>query len=170
MNKQVHLGSWEMMRLRHGITLRVVDQLSDEQLNAKPIAGMRSALEIVVHFYSGMKQMLDGVVSGSLGESVEKSVLEKVKTKAQLLAYMAETWTASNAVAQSLTDAQIGGLVKTPWGEPFPGFAILGFIHDEYLHHRGQVYAFVRSFGIEPVMLWDFDHNAPEFQKQDVKA
>ena len=33
---------------------------------------------------------------------------------AQLLAYMAETWTASNAVAQSLTDAQIGGLVKTP--------------------------------------------------------
>ncbi|MBI5170519.1 MAG: DinB family protein [Candidatus Eisenbacteria bacterium] len=159
-----------MMRLRHGITIRVVDQLSDEQLNAKPIPGMRSALEIVVHMYSGMKQMLDGVVSGSLGESVEKSVLEKVKTKAQLLAYLAETWTASNTVALGLTDAQIGGLVKTPWGEPFPGFAILGFIHDEYLHHRGQVYAFVRTFGIEPVMLWDFDHNAPEFQKQDVKA
>ncbi len=170
MNKQVHLGNWEMLRLRHGITLRVVDQLTDEQLNAKPITGMRSALEIVVHMYSGMRQMVEGVVSGSLGDSVEKSVLEKVKTKAQLLAYMAETWTASNTVAQGLTDAQIGGLVKTPWGEPFPGFAILGFIHDEYLHHRGQVYAFVRTFGIEPVMLWDFDHNAPEFQKQDVKA
>lgn len=170
MNKQVHLGSWEMMRLRHGITLRVVDQLSDAQLTSTPIAGMRTPLELVVHFYSGMKQMLDAVVSGSLGESVEKSVLEKVKTKAQLLAYMAETWTASNAVARGLTDAQIGGLVKTPWGEPFPGFAILGFIYDEYLHHRGQLYAFVRTFGIEPVMLWDFDHNAPEFQKQDVKA
>lgn len=170
MNKQVHLGSWEMMRLRHGITLRVVDQLSDAQLTSTPIAGMRTPLELVVHFYSGMKQMLEAVVSGSLGESVEKSVLEKVKTKAQLLAYMAETWTASNAVAQGLTDAQIGGLVKTPWGEPFPGFAILGFIYDEYLHHRGQLYAFVRTFGIEPVMLWDFDHNAPEFQKQDVKA
>ena len=60
--------------------------------------------------------------------------------------------------------------VQTPWGEPFPGFAILGFIHDEYLHHRGQLYAYVRVFGIEPVMMWDFDHNAPEFQKRTAKA
>ena len=35
---------------------------------------------------------------------------------------------------------------------------------DEYLHHRGQLYAFLRQFGIEPPMNWDFEGSAPAYQ------
>ena len=170
MNKQAHLGSWEMMRLRHGITLRVIDQLNDEQLKSHPIAGMRTPIELLVHMYHGTQQMASTVLAGAMPESTEKADVATITNKAQLLAYVNAAWKKANDAAQALTDAQLNALIQTPWGEPFPGFAIVGFIHDEYLHHRGQLYAYVRVFGIEPVMMWDFDNNAPEFQKQAAKA
>jgi len=65
---------------------------------------------------------------------------------------------------QSLTDEKITRMVKTPWGESFPGFVCVQIIYDEHLHHRGQLYAYLRQLGIEPPFMWDFEHNAPEFQ------
>ena len=170
MNKQAHLATWGMMRLRHGITLRVIDQLNDAQLASHPVAGMRTPIELLVHMYHGTQNMTATVLAGAMPESTEKADAAKITTKAQLLEYVNASWKKANDAALALTDAQIGSLIQTPWGEPFPGFAILGFIHDEYLHHRGQLYAYVRVCGIEPVMMWDFDHNAPEFQKQTAKA
>ena len=40
--------------------------------------------------------------------------------------------------------------VSTPWGDSFPGVVMFGFLYDEFLHHRGQLYAYARTFGIEP--------------------
>ena len=69
----------------------------------------------------------------------------------------------------NVTDPQLASPVKTLWGA-FPGHAMFAFIYDEYLHHRGQLYAFVRTYGIQPVLVWDFDNNAAEFQPAKVTA
>jgi uncharacterized damage-inducible protein DinB len=75
-----------------------------------------------------------------------------------------DAWAAGDKAAHAVTDAQLAGTVKTPWGDSFPGFAMFGIINDEYLHHRGQLYAFVRAMGIEPLMVWDFEHSAEAFR------
>ena len=86
-----------------------------------------------------------------------------IRTGKQLLAYVNEAWAAADREARAVTDVQLGAPVKAPWGV-FPGAAMYGVITDEYLHHRGQLYAFVRTYGLEPVEVWDFDNNAPEFR------
>jgi len=37
-------------------------------------------------------------------------------------------------------------------------------MNDEFLHHRGQLYAFARACGVEPPFMWGFADNAPEFR------
>ena len=42
------------------------------------------------------------------------------------------------------------------------GLMLLDF--DEHLHHRGQLYAYLRAIGVVPPFIWSFDDNAPEYQ------
>ncbi len=164
MNLQTHLALWDMMRLRHGITLRLIDQVPADKLGAHPIAGMRSPIELLVHTYSGVKLFPQSVLTGSVAKFDEKAAAAAVTTKEQLLAFVNEAWAAGDKAARAVTEAQLGAMVATPWGDTFPGFAMFGFVNDEYLHHRGQLYAFVRAFGVEPLMMWDFEHSSPEFR------
>lgn len=163
MNRQTHLALWDTMRMRHGIVLRLLEQLPAEGLASRPIAGMRTPVELVVHIYASARQMAESVRTGNLPEFDEKAAVEAIRTPKQLLAFVKDAWAATDRDARAATDVQLGATVKTPWGA-YPGSAMFGFLHDEFLHHRGQLYAFVRTFGIEPVMVWDFEHNAPEFQ------
>jgi uncharacterized damage-inducible protein DinB len=164
MNQQTHLALWDQMRMRHGITLRVLEQIPADQLASHPIAGMRTPIELVVHMYAGVKVFSESVLAGTVAEFNEKAAVAAITTKAQLLAFVNDAWAAGDKAAQAVSEAQLAGIVSTPWGDPFPGFAMFGIVNDEYLHHRGQLYAFVRALGIEPVMLWDLEHNAPEFR------
>lgn len=166
MNRQAIAALWDQMRLRHGITLRVIDQFPDDKLASHPIAGMRTPIELLVHMYLGVSGLPEAAIKGTLASPDEKAIVETIKTKAQLAAFVQRQWEASEKTAREVTDAQLSGMVSTPWGDTFPGFVMFGFASDEYLHHRGQLYAFLRVFGIEPVMLWDFDHSAPEYQPQ----
>jgi uncharacterized damage-inducible protein DinB len=167
MNKQGHLMMWDQMRMRHGITLRVIDQIPADKLASHPIAGMRTPVELLVHMYASMVAFTDSVLKGSVAPYDEKDTVASIKTREQLVAFVTKSWVAADKDAHAVTDAQLGSMVKTPWGDSFPGFAMYGIIADEYLHHRGQLYAYIRTYGIEPVMVWDFEHNAAEFQPRE---
>lgn len=167
MNKQSHLESWDLLRMRHGITLRLLEQFPAEGLTSRPIAGMRTPVELVVHMYVSAEQIAGSVLTGTLGAYDEAPVVASITTREQLLAFAANAWENTDRKARQVTDAQLKAMVDTPWGKAFPGSAMLGFIHDEYLHHRGQLYAYLRTFGIEPVMVWDFEHNAEAFRPRE---
>lgn len=164
MNVQTHLALWNLMRPRHGITLRLIEQIPADKLGAHPIAGMRTPIELLVHMYAGVKLFSESVLSGSVAKYDEKAAAAAIVTREQLLAFVNDAWIAGDKAARAVTEAQLGGTVDTPWGDKFPGFAMFGFVNDEYLHHRGQLYAFVRVLGVEPLMMWDFEHNAPEYR------
>jgi uncharacterized damage-inducible protein DinB len=166
MNKQNRLMMWDQQRLRHGITLRLIEQIPADNLTAHPIAGMRTPIELLAHMYTGAEMFTDCVVRGALGEYDDKAAAAKITTKDQLVAFVNKAWGAADRNAHSVTDAQLAAVIKTPWGD-FTGVAMIGILYDEYLHHRGQLYAFLRAMGIEPVMMWDFDHNATEFKPRE---
>jgi uncharacterized damage-inducible protein DinB len=43
-------------------------------------------------------------------------------------------------------------------------------MNEEFLHHRGQLYAYARALGVEPPMVWDFANNEPAFQPRTQAA
>lgn len=163
MSLQIHLGGWDQQRLRHGITLRLLEQLPEDKLASHPIANMRTPVELVVHFYGFMRLAAESVLAGSLGTFDDAGTVASIKTKKQLLDFVKQQWAAADRAATSVTEKQLDAIVTTPWGE-FPGRAMIGILYTEYLHHRGQLYAYLRVLGQEPVMMWDFEHNAAEFQ------
>ena len=41
---------------------------------------------------------------------------------------------------------------------------MIQIIYDELLHHRGQLFAYLRAMGVEPPFMWSFEDNAVEFR------
>lgn len=167
MNKASYLPVWDMMRLRHGMALRLIELLPADKLDSRPIPDMRTPKELVAHMYAFMKLAPEGLLAGKLGDSPkEAEIAATLPTRDALIAYAKKSWVDADAMVHKLTDAHFSAMVPTPWGKPFPGAMIMSFIPDEFLHHRGQLYAYARALGVEPPMMWDFEHNAPEFQQK----
>jgi uncharacterized damage-inducible protein DinB len=108
----------------------------------------------------------EGVAKGevTVDEANEPTVVARLKTRDDLLRYMRESWDAATRAVNSITDAQLAAVIKTPWGMSMPGWMLIGIVNDEFLHHRGQLYAYSRALGAAPPMLWDFEHNEAAYQ------
>ncbi|MBI4364566.1 MAG: DinB family protein [Candidatus Latescibacteria bacterium] len=159
-------GQWDHFRTIHGITMRAIQAIPKDKVDAKPVKDMRTPKELVAHMYSSMRSITEGTAKGEIqwSEENDKAEAAKLKTHDDLVRYASEAWKAADKAVRSLSDAQIAATVKTPWGESFPGHVCVNIIYDEHLHHRGQLYAYLRQMGVEPPFMWDFEHNATEFQ------
>ena len=80
-----------------------------------------------------------------------------------------ETGSLKTAVKR-IGDAELAAMVTTPWNKTWPGFVAFHILHDEFLHHRGQLYAFARCCGAEPPFMWGYADNAPEYRPGAVAA
>ncbi len=163
-DRKVLNAYWDNTRQAHGIALRTIELLPADKLDSRPIQNMRTPNELVVHLYGMVvRAMIEGVASGEIKAADEKAIVARLKTREDLIRFVNESWAASDKAVSAITDANLSGMVKSPWGD-LPGFVCMGIVHDEFFHHRGQVYAYVRQLGGEPPMMWDFEHNAAEFQ------
>lgn len=165
MMKQGLTMMWDHLRQANGIALRLVASLPADKLDARPVAKMRTPKELLVHLYgSSMLSLAEGALSGEVREYDEKAALAKIKTRDDLVRYCTDCWKASDRAIAAVTDANLGAQVKTPWGSSMPGFVCASAINDEFFHHRGQLYTYLRAFGQEVPEMWDFEHNAPEYR------
>jgi uncharacterized damage-inducible protein DinB len=167
MNRQALTGFWDHLRQMNGIALRAIAALPADQLDSHPIPNMRTPKELVVHLYeSGLRALVVGVAEGEVkvDEQAEAKIVARIQSKDQLLAFGRECWDAADRAAATLTDAQLAGTVKTSFGKPYPSGAMVSAAGDEFLHHRGQLYAYLRALGVAPPEMWDFAHNEAAFQ------
>lgn len=157
---------WDQLRQKYGVYLRLLEALPDESLHANPIKGMRSPAQLAVHT-SGtiVRDVAKGVARGRIERPAtpESKAAAALKTKTDLLAYARDCWDEANEAVSRIGDAELGAIVSTPWNMSFRGGVAFGIINDEFLHHRGQLYAFARATGAEPPFLWSHAENAPEF-------
>ena len=174
LNKQGLTAMWDMMRQKHGITLRLIEALPEDKLQTRPIPSMRTPAELIVHMYDiAVKAIPEGLARGKVteSESAEKATAAGLKTRHDVIAFVNDCWKAGDKAVAATTDQNLAAMVPTPWGMSMPGFALCGVVGDEYLHHRGQLYAYSRAFGVEPPMMWDFANNAEAYRpKQAVTA
>jgi uncharacterized damage-inducible protein DinB len=163
---------WDHFRTVNGITLRGIKEVPKDKIDSKPCKDMRTPKELIAHMYTAMPAVAEGITKGEItwaGEDDAKASAG-IKSHEDLVRYASDGWKATDRAVQSLTDEQISAMVKTPWGQSFPGFVCVQILYDEHLHHRGQLYAYLRQMGIEPPFVWDFEHNSPEFQPRAATA
>ncbi len=166
MNKAQLAPMWDHFRTVNGITLRAIKSVPADKIDAKACKDMRTPKELIGHMYNSMRVVADGIAKGEIkwSEEDDKKAAAGLHSHDEIVRFANDSWKATDAAVRSLGDDKLSGMVKTPWGESFPGFVCVQIIYDEHLHHRGQIYAYLRQLGVEPPMMWDFEHNAPEFQ------
>ncbi len=167
MNKQWLDGMWDHMRQKYGMYLRVLQAIPADDFDAHPIPHMRTPKELLVHT-SGtiVRDIAEGVASGAIkaDEGGEGAVVEGLGSKQAALDFARECWRRADAAIASAGDAQLAGAVDNPWGLPLDGTFAMVIMNDEFLHHRGQLYAYARACDAEPPFMWGFDENPEGFQ------
>ena len=168
--RELH-AMFERLRLCQGITLRVIEAFPEDALHRQVIPNMRTPAELLVHMMqTTVRNIPEGVARGAFEEPPEAPTVERLTSKEALLAFSRECWAAGEATVAAMTDAQLTGEVTVPWGAPVRGGDLMAAIRDEYLHHRGQLYAFLRAAGGVPPDMWDFRNNAPEYRPRSAAA
>ncbi|MGD8280904.1 MAG: DinB family protein [Gemmatimonadota bacterium] len=165
MNKSALDTIWNQMRQKYGIYLRVLEAIPENKIHEHPIPGMRTAAELVAHTSGGIvRGFAQGVATGEIvdGPSVEETA-SKIQSKDDMLAFARECWQDADAAVTEVGDDELTRMVKTPWNMEFRGSVAMHTMNDEFVHHRGQLYAYVRACGAEPPFVWSYGENPPGF-------
>ena len=173
MNKQAFGQAWDQFRQKYGVYLRLLEAIPEPHYYTHPVAGMRSPAELVVHM-SGtvVRDIMQGIAKGEItaDESSEAKVAAELGSKSAVLAFAKHCWGLANAAVATIGDAHLNAIVPTPWDMAFPGWVGFNVLNDEFVHHRGQLYAYARACGVEPPFMWGFADNAPEFRPAQLAA
>lgn len=167
MNKQALDQAWGQTRQKYGIYLRLLEAIPEDRFHTQLVPGIRTPAEMVVHT-SGtvIRDIAQGVAKGRIttDESGDGKAAAELKTKAAVIAFARQCWDQANAAVATISDGQLAAMVQTPWNMTFPGSVGFAIQNDEFVHHRGQFYCFVRLCGVEPPSMYSFGENAPEFR------
>ena len=164
MHKAMAEGTWQSLRLHVGVTLRALEMIPEDKLDSHPVSDMRTPKELAIHAFAYMRGIPAGIAKGNLVPEDCAEPVDQIKTKADLLKWCKESFEVGTAGFEKLTEEQITSMPETYFGKPFPGWVLVSIVYDEHLHHRGQLYVYMRALGIEPPFLWSFDESAAEFQ------
>ena len=142
------LEHWQGHR---ALTRRVIDAFPNDKLFTHSIGGMRTFSSFAMEFLGMAVPTLHGVVTGEW-KSFESS---KATTKAELL----KQWDDATAEINRLWPTIPAGRfqeVDTAFGQwKMPIHALLHYVVDNEIHHRGQGYVYLRDLGIAPPHFWE---------------
>ena len=67
MTKQTAAMIWDHLRQMNGISVRLIEQLTDADLDKRPVTSMRTPKQLVVHMYlTCVKAVTEGIVTGEI--------------------------------------------------------------------------------------------------------
>jgi uncharacterized damage-inducible protein DinB len=164
---------WDQFRQKYGVYLRLLEAIPADRYATNPVPGMRTPAELAVHISGSMvRDIAEGVAKGRITaeESAEGKTATELGNKAALIAFARQCFERADAAVKRIGDAELAAMVPTPWNASWPGWVAFHILHDEFLHHRGQLYAFARCCGTEPPFMWGYADNAPEYQPRAVAA
>ena len=135
-----------------GLTRRVIAAFPEKEFFEFSIGGMRTAAELTMELIAVGAPGLRQIAHRTTEELSEEPAF---KTKSQAL----ELWDQGSAEIDRLwaqiPEDRFGEEVVT-FGK-YPGTvqsSILYFIDNE-IHHRGQMYVYLRALGVEPPYFWE---------------
>lgn len=135
------------------LTRRVFEAFPEKELFTFSIAGMRTAAvlgqELLAIGAPGMRQIISGA-DEKLNEEIDLK-----NSKAELI----RLWDASTEeiiqLWKTLPEDAFSKEVLAFGLYPGTGWSQIAYYIDNEIHHRGQIYVYLRSLGIEPPFFWE---------------
>jgi len=166
MFKQMITGQRAYFDMVHAVTLKAIRTFEDKDLDFRPLPGVRSVRELILHIYGIEKSLALGVLAGRVSEDTENAAiperpeaaagLASITSVTKAVEFATECHNVANEAAGKLTEEQLAAQVQSPFGT-FAGWQFFNFAYDEHWHHRGQLYTYLRLAGKEPPMLYSYD-------------
>jgi uncharacterized damage-inducible protein DinB len=140
----------------HTITRKAVRQIPEAQRDFRPVPEMLTAFDLVFHMFSQEKVMLVGCRTGRLELKEFRRVEEDkqaLRTVGDLARYGEQVHRETQEWLSAASPADLRKSVETFIGPGTPEQLLLSaLVH--IVHHRGQLYVYLRLMGIEPVFVW----------------
>ena len=165
MNKQQLLARRDYFNLVHGVTLRAISALGDDDLDFRPCPGVRTPRELIFHIYAQERALAEAAQQGQFtleqasasnpDDPSASAALQALVRVADVSAYARTCHDAAEAIVRSMSDDEIARPVDSPMGA-LPAWQFFLFAYDEHWHHRGQLYVYLRLLGKEPPGLYDY--------------
>ncbi|MBD1380479.1 DinB family protein [Metabacillus arenae] len=141
--------TWMNKWIRHRSVLEeLVTLIEDEHLNYKPWPDAMTLSELVLHTARWNHTFVSLVATGEFTEPEDKNC----KTAAELQETVQRLTKETTEMFKSIADVNL----KEEFELPFSNFkdsgdSIITIMYDHEIHHKGQLFVYVRLIGIEEV-------------------
>jgi uncharacterized damage-inducible protein DinB len=142
------LEHWQGHR---ALTRRVIAAFPDDKLFSYSIGGMRPFSTLAMEFLGMSVPTLHGVVTGEWKQFEQP----KVKTKADILKVWDEQTDELSRMWPKVRPARLQEVDKAFGQWEMTMYALLLYVVDNEIHHRGQGYVYLRSLGIDPPPFYE---------------
>jgi uncharacterized damage-inducible protein DinB len=165
MTRELLLARRDYFDMVHGVTIRAIAALTDQELDFRPMARLRTPRELIFHIYAQEKLAAEAARDGRFTmeaangsnpeEPANAPALAALATVKDAVAYANSCHQAADAIFRSMSEEDVARPVESPIGA-YPAWQYLLFSYDEHWHHRGQLYVYLRLLGKEPPNLYDY--------------
>jgi uncharacterized damage-inducible protein DinB len=148
MTSEQFLEHWQGNRT---LTRRTIAAFPDDKLFTYSVGGMRPFSTLAMEFLGMGVPTLHGVITGEW-KSFESP---KVTTKADILRLWDDATAQINMLWPTIPAKRFQEVDKAFGQWEMAIYALLLYIVDNEIHHRGQGYVYLRSLGIEPPPFYE---------------
>lgn len=142
------LKHWQGHR---GLTRRVIEAFPEDKLFSYTSGGMRAFSTLAMEFLGMGVPTLNGIITGKWENYSEP----KATTKAEILEQWDKATTQIDELFPQIPEHRFQE-VDTAFGQwKMPIFALLLYVVDNEIHHRGQGYVYLRELGISPPPFYE---------------
>jgi uncharacterized damage-inducible protein DinB len=140
----------------HAITCKAVRQVPESKRDFRPAPEMLTTFDLIFHMFSQEYVMFRACLTGRLKledfREIENAKAD-LHTIEQLAQYGEKVHSETSRWLADATRDELSGPIETFAGPSTRGKALQSALH-HMLHHRGQLYVYLRLMGIEPIFVW----------------
>jgi uncharacterized damage-inducible protein DinB len=127
--------------------LELLKVVNDEQISFRPWEKGMSLSELALHISGANTMFVNSLKTGVITRPTEKKEVTSAK---ELIGVIEAQTEYAKQVLETLSEEQLKSII-TFAGMDLPGTAILELAKDHEIHHKGQLFTYVRLLGIEQV-------------------
>ncbi|CAM3883765.1 DinB family protein [Cohnella lubricantis] len=124
---------------------QMLEEVSTEQLSLRPWEKAMSVSELAQHIAGAMGMFAETVKNGAFTPGAPA---KEIATADELRAIVSAETEKAEATLRSLTEEQLSRSVDF-FGRSVPGHTLLQEAKDHEIHHKGQLFVYLRQAGIE---------------------
>lgn len=144
------LKHWQGHR---NLTRRVLEAFPEDQFSAFSVAGMRTPAQLAAELLAIAGPGITSIATNVIKPFSEEEFL--CTEKQACLQKWDETTKVIDDTWDKLSEHDFHRTINLFMQYEFPAISSIFYFIDNEIHHRGQLYVYLRALGIEPPFFWE---------------